>query len=140
MVFIEGSPGTSVRPIVARKVSSGAIRCVLVDTYRSVGQGLTESIKRCRARFLNPEIRWWVSFEIAVMNNQAKRPYSNTSTSQYSIGFLARSTLDLFITAVPVTVPYIARDNGISERAKHKSGWFRMLSCPMPVMLSRRGL
>ena len=79
-------------------------------------------------------------FEIAVMNNQAKRPYSNASTSQYSIGFLARSTLDLFMTAVPVTVPYMARDNGISERAKHKNGWFRMLSCPMPAMLSRAGL
>jgi hypothetical protein len=76
-------------------------------------------------------------FEIAVMNNQAKRPYSNASTSEYSIGFLARSTFELFITAVPVTVPYMARDNGISERAKHKSGWFRMLSCPMRAMLSR---
>jgi endonuclease YncB( thermonuclease family) len=73
--------------------------------------------------------------DIAVMNNQAKRPYSNASKSQYSIGFLARSTLEVFITAIPVTVPYIARDKGIRERAKHKSGWFRMLSCPIDGLL-----
>ena len=74
-------------------------------------------------------------FEIEVMNSQAKRPYSNASVNQYSTGFLVRSTVELFITAVPVTVPYIARDNGMNERAKLQSGWFRMSSCHMQAIL-----